>query len=274
MFFRQYDEYEILNFVTLKGEVKYPGMYEFSKGDALSDIIKLAGGFTEDADIKGMVFIRKSLLRHQKLAEEKIKQDEDSSITKATVNASSSLTSPETQFLSIKEIKKDKQEKYLARQALERDTKFAHHLSRIRGRILLDIEDPENFKHSNSDIVLINEDEIMIPRKMNTVMVMGETKHEASFIYKEGNTVQDYLNMQGELNSLAKQDLIYVVQTSGIIVNDIDGWFAYQVQPGDTIMIPPDIAPKESVVKGTATIVDVIFKALGSIMLMVTLSTI
>jgi len=33
--------------VTIKGEVKYPGVYVIQKGDRLADVIKRAGGFTK-----------------------------------------------------------------------------------------------------------------------------------------------------------------------------------------------------------------------------------
>ncbi len=47
--------------VTLKGEVKFPGEYEFSRGETLSQIIKRAGGLTELAHVDASFFSRLDL---------------------------------------------------------------------------------------------------------------------------------------------------------------------------------------------------------------------
>ena len=41
-------------FVDIKGAVKNEGVYELSNGSRVTDVVKLAGGFTEDADKKSV----------------------------------------------------------------------------------------------------------------------------------------------------------------------------------------------------------------------------
>lgn len=41
-------------FVDIKGAVKNEGVYELSSGSRVTDVVKLAGGFTEDADKKSV----------------------------------------------------------------------------------------------------------------------------------------------------------------------------------------------------------------------------
>ncbi|KGR78563.1 hypothetical protein CD29_10985 [Ureibacillus manganicus DSM 26584] len=40
--------------VDIKGEVKYPGVYELTSDKRVIDVIELAGGYTDDADSKGI----------------------------------------------------------------------------------------------------------------------------------------------------------------------------------------------------------------------------
>jgi len=44
---------------STEGEVKFPGRYPISKGEALSSVIKRAGGLTPYAFPKGSVFTRR-----------------------------------------------------------------------------------------------------------------------------------------------------------------------------------------------------------------------
>ncbi|MGO1234105.1 MAG: SLBB domain-containing protein, partial [Marinobacter sp.] len=57
--------------VTLAGEVLYPGEYTFQDGETLSDVLKRAGGLTDNAFPKGAVFTRAKLrqLEAQRLQE-------------------------------------------------------------------------------------------------------------------------------------------------------------------------------------------------------------
>lgn len=50
---------ESKKFVDVKGEVVKPGVYEFNGVVRVSDIIELAGGFTEDADTKAVNLAQK-----------------------------------------------------------------------------------------------------------------------------------------------------------------------------------------------------------------------
>ena len=52
-------------FVDIKGAVKNEGVYEISNGSRVTDVIKVAGGFTEDAD-------KKSVNLAQKLTDEAV----------------------------------------------------------------------------------------------------------------------------------------------------------------------------------------------------------
>ncbi|HCW89428.1 MAG TPA: sugar transporter, partial [Marinobacter sp.] len=72
-------EFDRTRIVTLKGEVRFPGEYTVSNGETLRDILKRAGGLTENAFPRGAVFTREKLrqLEAQRLreAEERLQGD-------------------------------------------------------------------------------------------------------------------------------------------------------------------------------------------------------
>src|SRR5690606_19489179 len=51
--------------VKLQGEFNFPGSYEFTTGEKLSSVIRRAGGFTDQAYLRGLVFIRQSVKEQQ-----------------------------------------------------------------------------------------------------------------------------------------------------------------------------------------------------------------
>ncbi|HAW57547.1 MAG TPA: hypothetical protein DCX03_00805, partial [Bacteroidales bacterium] len=55
---RDISEYNKMEYVTLAGEVKFPGKYPIKKGEKLSSVIERAGGFTDNAYLNGAVFNR------------------------------------------------------------------------------------------------------------------------------------------------------------------------------------------------------------------------
>jgi len=48
--------------LEIRGEVRFPGVYTFKRGETLSEVIERAGGITELAHIEAAVFTRKDLL--------------------------------------------------------------------------------------------------------------------------------------------------------------------------------------------------------------------
>ena len=55
---KQIADYQNVRFVTLSGQISFPGKYPFRKGEKLSDIIERAGGFTPYAYLRGAYFTR------------------------------------------------------------------------------------------------------------------------------------------------------------------------------------------------------------------------
>ena len=74
VFFRTLRGNEIIKNVKVSGFVNTPGVYSFVKGKNLVDMIEMAGGLAEDADLRGIVYKRKNIKNNQTiLAQSRIK---------------------------------------------------------------------------------------------------------------------------------------------------------------------------------------------------------
>ena len=59
-------DWQKIHYAVILGEVNYPGRYSIEKDvDKVSDLIRRAGGFTKDADISNVEFIRQAELKRK-----------------------------------------------------------------------------------------------------------------------------------------------------------------------------------------------------------------
>ena len=67
----------------IAGEVRFPGMYPIQKQETLSSLIERAGGYTDQAYLRGAVFTRKSAMEVQRRRlDELVQQIEESMLSK------------------------------------------------------------------------------------------------------------------------------------------------------------------------------------------------
>ena len=58
LFIRTIPEWGIYETVTIEGEIRFPGTYPIKKNGKLSSLIERAGGYTDNAYLRGTVFTR------------------------------------------------------------------------------------------------------------------------------------------------------------------------------------------------------------------------
>ena len=92
-------------------------------------------------------------------------------------------------------------------------------------------------------IVLQEGDVVQIPTKNNIVVVQGEVGIPGAFTYVASNTIDDYLDMAGDLNELANKERILVVRASGRAEKYDASLFALSskptIVPGDAVLVLP-----------------------------------
>lgn len=217
--------------VTLKGEVKFPGTYVIEYGDKLADVIKRAGGFTNEAFLYGAVFSRESVkeLQKKRLRESLVKLKQKAaamgSVPKA-VGQSDGKTMSDTA------------------NTIDSLSKEAEALEPI-GRVTIELKnDIELFSKSSSNLSLKDKDELIIPSFNDTVLVMGQVMNPTAIIYDDDDDVATYLSKAGGLTQLADDDNIYVIHANGEAQKYSAGIFlsdSVNVKTGDVIVVPQEL---------------------------------
>ena len=261
---RHHGEYRAPMFITIAGEVQFPGTYEFELGTRISEIIKKAGGYTDQAFLEGAIFTRNLLVEKEKAIDMRLRKDSERALLQSTVSASASLTSPQTQLQAVNAIRAGLNEtnQIESQRSLdEEETEIATVQDINQGRVIINLRPVNELQNTIDDLELRDGDILTIPQISNTIMVKGETLGEASIPYSKGEEAEYYIDQLGGLRDSADLDDVYVIQASGIVIKDS----GYDIRQGDTIIVPPDLRPKESTIKEYATVVDIIFKTFTTI---------
>ena len=212
--------------VTLRGEVVYPGDYYFVRGETLEDVIKRAGGLTDQAFLKGAIFTRAKLraLEAQRLAEaeDRLKRE----IVGVQLSGESVTGADAEKIDQAKDLLGEIQK------------------SRAVGRMVIDLIATIEGDQASS-VKLEDGDLLYVPPTSQAVSVFGEVQYPTSHLYENGLTVDDYLERSGGPTRQADEDRVYVVKADGSVVLPKEtSWFvgnSAKLEPGDTIIVPLDL---------------------------------
>jgi protein involved in polysaccharide export with SLBB domain len=192
-------------FVTLNGEVRFPGVYSLARGERLSSVIIRAGGYTEKAYLRGGKFTRKSVqLSQQKRMEEIIVKTEKDIQQKQAALASLSSS---------------KEELEATRSALEGLLKGVERMKSLKaeGRVVLRLSAVEEFKKGSYDLELEGGDQLEVPPRPGVVSVLGQVYNPTSFIYLADKDVDHYLQKSGGGVNDADLSEMYVIRADGTV---------------------------------------------------------
>ncbi|WP_171305059.1 SLBB domain-containing protein [Vibrio rotiferianus] len=211
--------------VELLGEVVFPGVYPFKRGETILDVIERAGGLTEFAYPEGTIFSREALREQEaermKLLNRQLKQEIASLTLRRQSNTARYTTSP-TEAMTI---------------ADQLDT------TEPIGRMVIDMDKLLEGEESY-DVLLENKDKLYIPPLRKVVSVIGEVQFSSSHLFNNSLTVEDYINKAGGAKRQADLERIYVIRANGSVMLPSDSfWFSRKneaLQPGDTIVVPID----------------------------------
>ncbi|EEP60439.1 SLBB domain-containing protein [Sulfurihydrogenibium yellowstonense] len=226
--------------VIVTGEVVNPGKYEIEPGKTtLYDVLKLAGGYRENAFPQGLIFIRESTKR---LQEEKLE-------TTLAILEEEIIKSKNRYAFS------DEAESKAAMMAIQDQARQIELLKKKAllglGRISLDIPPLlEDLKNSNQNITLEDGDTIIVPPKPNYVLVLGDVYNQISLPYIKDYRLKDYLDMVGGPTRTGNLNDLYIIKANGRIVSAQNyggrfllwsGIMDYKLSEGDTIVVPTEL---------------------------------
>jgi protein involved in polysaccharide export with SLBB domain len=227
---KELPEWARQEFITLNGEVRFPGRYPIRRGETLRSVLERAGGVTALAYPRGAVFTRKELQERESrqiasLTEELSRQAMSRSLqaAQATQGAQAGEMVATSQMLL----------------AQLQSTKAV-------GRLVIDLDRViESGIGSRADVLVKDGDSLIVPSIPQEVTVLGEVRNVTSHLFRTGLKKQDYIAMSGGLTKRADKNGLYVIRADGSIVGDAGGWFAagdrHVIQPGDTVVAPLDI---------------------------------
>jgi hypothetical protein len=119
------------------------------------------------------------------------------------------------------------------------------------GRLVIDLDKVINQKDDYA-ISLEDEDRLFIPRKKNSVTIVGEVQLPISQVYERDMSYWDYIERSGGLSNKADEERIYIIKANGgVEIPKASNWFvsnSSQLEPGDTIVVPLDADKVDGVI--------------------------
>jgi len=219
-------EWQERKVIEIKGEVKFPGIYNIRRGEKLSDAIARAGGFTEFAYPAASVFVRESVRMQEQLEIKKLADQLRRDLaTRGVSTDGASINYSEAQLMLID-------------------------LENIQavGRLVVDLN-AIKLGIPEADLQLEDSDVLYVPTIKQTVAVMGEVQHPTTHRFKDGLTLDDYLLMSGGPRERGDEDRVYVIKANGsVMMPTHNSWFSNdsQISAGDTVIIPLDTEYKDN----------------------------
>ena len=180
VYVRRSPEYNEQQNVTIEGEVQFEGNYALaSKGQRLSEVIKMAGGLTNQAYAEGTKLLR------QMTPEERDQMD----IVLRTAQRNSGNDS-----IDMKKL-----------------------LTNATYPVGIELEKALKNPGTDDDPILREGDRIVVPRYDGTVKINGEVLYPNTVYYKEGKNTDYYINLAGGTTSTGKKSMTVIIYMNGMV---------------------------------------------------------
>lgn len=212
--------------VTLIGEVRFPGTYSIKRGETLRSVMERAGGLTDLAFPDGAVFTRTELRREEQAQLDRYATRMRTDIAEMALMGTRAGLGGSEQAIGIG-------------QTLLSELQS----TKAIGRLVINLEASIHAKPGSSDDIMLRDgDELIIPKRRQEVMVLGEVQDATSHLFHPGLSRDDYIDESGGMTRQADRRQIYIVRANGSVVASGRGWFregsGVLIHPGDAIVVP------------------------------------
>jgi len=186
------------NFVTLTGEFVRPGRYAIQKGEKISSVIERAGGYTNQAYLRGAYFTRESV---RKIQQEKLNE----------------IARRVEKELFPRGIAHDGIQLMYGERELKR--RFVEYIKTLKatGRLTTNIAHLRLLKNSPHDIEMEEGDHLHIPKKSNIVNTVGSVLTEKPHIYNGNWDYREYITASGGYSISADEPDVFAIKVDGSI---------------------------------------------------------
>ncbi|MEZ9368097.1 SLBB domain-containing protein [Shewanella sp. 10N.286.51.B2] len=223
---RTLPDWQETRWVTIKGEVKFPGTYSIQRGESLKDVIARAGSFTEEAALKSAVFLRESIKDKERLELSKLSDELRREISAKALTKDTPMIGFADAQLMLKELENVE----------------------VVGRLVIDLN-AISLGIEEANLELEDADVLYVPPHNQTVSVMGQVQHPSTHRYKAGYTYSQYLTMAGGPRKRADDGRAYIIKADGSVAMPSSSFWHKtdsEMEPGDTIIVPLDTEYKDS----------------------------
>lgn len=207
VFIRSSPNYELQQFITIQGQVIYPGVYGLEKKDErLSEIITRAGGLNRQAYPKGAKLIRKIQLTEfeKNRRTEQLNEIQDNF---------TGITAPREQTI----------------------------INKTKETIGIDLVKALKNPGGEDDLYVLEGDIIDIPKEPQTVKVSGEVLYPNSVKYLDGKSFYDFISEAGGFTSSSARKRAYVLYSNGSVKRTKSFLFLRfhpKIEQGAEIIVP------------------------------------
>jgi len=172
----------------ISGAVLKPGSYTMAAGETINDLIKKAGGYTENAYQFGAIYLNKDAKKINEQSKEILYQEFlDNILALSQQNISGFDLTP---IIKLTEDIKD---------------------TEVNGRVVVDLLNEDTI-----DLYNIKEgDELFVPERNNVVYVYGETSTEGAVMFSENKGVEYFVDKSGGFKKFADTESIYILHPNG-----------------------------------------------------------
>ena len=252
LFVRTVPDWNIYRSANITGRVLYPGNYAVKRGERLSSLLERAGGYADDAFMRGAVLLRESVrVDQQKQIDDMIKTLEREIVYAGNQAVATSTGTSDVAY---------------AKESMAMKNRYLDAVKTIKasGRLVITLpEDYRLLKGSPYDITLEEGDRLHIPDKPGTVQVIGSVLTPAAFVYREGQPFNAYVKMAGGYSISANPKRTYIMKADGSTVRALAGNKPRIVEEGDYIIVPEKVNFIPTM-RNAMNIADIIYKfALG-----------
>jgi len=215
--------------VTVAGQVRFPGVFDITRSERLSSLLRRAGGLSEVAYPYGAIYTRKDAAIAEKEANERSARELEGEIPTLILNPSSQGQ----QLASLGP--------YL--------TSLTQNLRTmpVLGRIVITADPAVLAAKPDLDIVLQPGDTLFIPKRPSTVTVAGEVLNPGAFQYRPSLGYSDYIKLAGGATQSADDSRTFIVYPNGSSAPIDTDWLSFDgganVPPGSTVVVPRDLRP-------------------------------
>ena len=252
LFVRNVPDWNIYRSANITGRVLYPGNYAVKRGERLSSLLERAGGYADDAFMRGAVLLRESVrVDQQKQIDDMIKTLEREIVYAGNQAVATSTGTSDVAY---------------AKESMAMKNRYLDAVKTIKasGRLVITLpEDYRLLKGSPFDVTLEEGDRLHIPDKPGTVQVIGSVLTPAAFVYREEQPFNAYVKMAGGYSITANPKRTYIMKADGSTVRALAGNKPRIVEEGDFIVVPEKVNFVPTM-RNTMNIADILYKfALG-----------